>query len=153
MKKLDLGQIATLLANLGVIAGIIFLAIEIRQNNELMQAEARLAQANTAIDAYTLMIETEGLASALAKLRLGDELTPIEEVQLHAFVLRVFRNYQWQYGEMRLGSLDVSSIVPQMRAVIRSEGGIGVEIPYREYWGDYKRRTDPGFAVVRGECC
>ena len=41
MKKLDLGQTITILANIGVIAGIVFLGLEIRQNNELMAAEAR----------------------------------------------------------------------------------------------------------------
>lgn len=32
MRKLDLGQIINTLANLGVIAGIIFLAVELNQN-------------------------------------------------------------------------------------------------------------------------
>ena len=38
-KKLDLGQTITILANLGVIAGIVLLAIEMRQNNELLAAQ------------------------------------------------------------------------------------------------------------------
>ncbi len=33
MKKLDLGQTITILANVGVIAGIVFLGYELRQNN------------------------------------------------------------------------------------------------------------------------
>ena len=41
MKKIDLGQTITILANVGVIAGIVFLAIELRQNNEYMAANAR----------------------------------------------------------------------------------------------------------------
>ena len=36
LKKLDLSQGITILANLGVIAGIVFLALELRQNNALM---------------------------------------------------------------------------------------------------------------------
>ncbi len=38
MKKLDLGQSVGILANIGVIAGIVFLAVELRQNNELVVA-------------------------------------------------------------------------------------------------------------------
>ena len=144
MKKLELGQSVGILANLGVIAGIFFLGLELRQNNELMEAEARLTQANTAIGAYSLMIESPGLASAIAKLRTGDELSPTEQVHLQAFALRVFRNFQWQYGEFRLGTLD-ESIVPLMRAVVRSEGGIGAEIPYRDYWNEYRRRAPSDF--------
>jgi hypothetical protein len=40
MKKIDLGQTITILANLGVIGGIVFLAFEIRQNTAQMRAEA-----------------------------------------------------------------------------------------------------------------
>ena len=41
MKKIDLGQAITILANLGVIGGILLLAYELRQNNELIAAEGR----------------------------------------------------------------------------------------------------------------
>ncbi len=41
MKKIDLGQTITILANVGVVAGIVFLAVELRQNNEFMAADAR----------------------------------------------------------------------------------------------------------------
>lgn len=42
MRKIDLGQAISMLANLGVIAGIIFLSFELRQNTTQMQAEASL---------------------------------------------------------------------------------------------------------------
>ena len=42
--KIDLGQAIAILANIGVIAGIVFLAAELQQNNELMEAEARAAR-------------------------------------------------------------------------------------------------------------
>ena len=45
MKKINLGQLIGILANLGVIAGIVFLAFELEQNNQLMEAEARTAGA------------------------------------------------------------------------------------------------------------
>ena len=38
MKKIDLGQAIGILANVGVIAGIVFLGMELRQNNELVVA-------------------------------------------------------------------------------------------------------------------
>ena len=39
MKKIDLGQTINILANVGVIAGIVFLAFELQQNNELLGAQ------------------------------------------------------------------------------------------------------------------
>ena len=41
MKKIDLAQAASVLANVGVIAGIIFLALELRQNQQLVMAQTR----------------------------------------------------------------------------------------------------------------
>lgn len=41
MKKFDFGQTLNTLANAGVVAGIIFLAVELNQNNELLELEAR----------------------------------------------------------------------------------------------------------------
>ena len=38
MKKIDLGQAIGILANVGVTAGIVFLGMELRQNNELVVA-------------------------------------------------------------------------------------------------------------------
>jgi len=40
MKNINYGQTISVLANLGVIAGILFLAIEIRQNTRTAQASA-----------------------------------------------------------------------------------------------------------------
>jgi hypothetical protein len=41
MKKIDLGQVIQMLANIGVIAGIVFLAMELRQNNQLLIEQAQ----------------------------------------------------------------------------------------------------------------
>jgi hypothetical protein len=40
MKKIDLGQTISIVANIGVVAGIVFLGIEIRQNTQALEAEA-----------------------------------------------------------------------------------------------------------------
>jgi len=45
MKKIDLGQTIAILANVGVIAGIVFLAIEVRQNTESIDQSRRVAMA------------------------------------------------------------------------------------------------------------
>jgi hypothetical protein len=40
MKKVDLGQVITIFANIGVIAGIVFLGFEIRQSTAVAQASS-----------------------------------------------------------------------------------------------------------------
>ena len=43
MTKINLGEVVTIIANIGVIAGLVFLAYEIRQNTAQMRAEAAYA--------------------------------------------------------------------------------------------------------------
>jgi hypothetical protein len=106
MKKIDLSKSIGILANIGVIAGIMFLAIELRQNNELMGAEQRFNRLSIATGSTTLLAENEGLASAVA--RFNDEtvplkeldLTPGERVQVRGYFNRVLRNQQWTFLEL-----------------------------------------------------
>ena len=63
MKKLDLGQTVGILANLGVIAGILFLAIELRQNNQLLRVEAIGTVLEAQMSRSELIAENEGLAA------------------------------------------------------------------------------------------
>ena len=41
MHKIDIGQSIAILANLGVVASIVFLGVELRQNREMMRAQTR----------------------------------------------------------------------------------------------------------------
>ena len=61
----------SLLANVGVIAGIVFLAVEIRQNNVLMTASAYQARSNDLMQMSAMVAESEVLSSALTKSRLN----------------------------------------------------------------------------------
>ena len=45
MKKIELAQVISILANIGVIAGIVFLGIELQQTQRGMQAQAYQARA------------------------------------------------------------------------------------------------------------
>ncbi len=145
MKKLDLGQTIGIVANLGVIAGIGFLAFELQQNNELMRAEARFAQSERALDIFSRITNSPGLAEAYAKLRTGEELSEVEQVHLQAHVISVYRNFEWQFEEMRLGTIDEELRMQGMRAVMQGNGGMEAPVPWHHYWEVYKRRAAPEF--------
>ena len=67
MKKIDLGQMITILGNVGVIAGIVFLGLELRQSNEQsrLQAEGEADVRRNAV--LELVIENPDLIELLAK--------------------------------------------------------------------------------------
>ncbi len=88
MKKLDVGQLASILANLGVIAGILLLVVEIRQNNNLVAEEAQRACGESIREGYTQMADNGELAAIWAKEEKGEALTDVEEIRLGSWYIR-----------------------------------------------------------------
>ena len=55
MKKIDLGQTISILANFGVIAGIVFLAVEIGQNQRALDEQNMLTSLSGRDSAFSMM--------------------------------------------------------------------------------------------------
>ncbi len=88
LQKLDLGKTISVSANIGVIAGIVFLAMELSQNNELMIDEAERARAESRRQHWRLLAENTGLVATIVKERNGEPLSQVEEVQLIGYHMR-----------------------------------------------------------------
>jgi hypothetical protein len=108
MKKIDLGQTITILANIGVIGGILLLAYELRQNNSLMSAQARFNRLTISTGSFISIAENPDLAQALVKSNSDpDSLAATEETQLSAQFWRVLRNQEWTFFELPREQLPV----------------------------------------------
>ncbi len=99
MKKIEPQELISILANIGVIAGIVFLAFELRQNNELMASEARATYASMDQIGWSFIIENPDLSDLLIKDRNGEELTESEELRLNALWLQNLAQYQFRFLE------------------------------------------------------
>ncbi len=119
MKKIELGQTITILANLGVIAGILFLGIELQQNNQLMEAEAREARNQRLIEINRDIYAGPGFAELLVKAGRGETLTEAEEHKLFAFGLMRLRMIEAQYLDSLEGN--IANNVRGYRAAFRGE--------------------------------
>lgn len=94
----------SILANFSVLAGIIFLAIEIGQNNELMNSEARYNRAQNRINANLQLVNSPILLSAISKA--GSGLTAEELVALQRFAISNFVSWQLTYEDYDAGLLE-----------------------------------------------
>lgn len=139
MKNFEPGQLAGLIANLGVILGLLFLAYELNQNNELMEAEARLNRTILAIDAWRATAENPGLTELREKEKRGEALSSAETRQIDAAVMAVFVTIEWAFGELP----EDSSEVNQIREVQRHNFGNSPE--YNRVWQLRKNSFDPEF--------
>ncbi len=100
MKPEALNKWLTLGANIGVVAGLVFLAVEINQNTRATIAAASEEVTNQSLDYFALGLDNEVISRALYKKSTGEDLSGFELDQLwhHQFFnFRVFQNVHSQY--------------------------------------------------------
>jgi hypothetical protein len=109
----NLNRWLTLCANIGVVIGIMFLALELQQNNKLLKSQAQETQALSIQTATTLdqdFLLVIAADSALAEtwhtyLRTPDTLTEVERLQASFLMGSLLRRLEGVYLQERLGSI------------------------------------------------
>jgi len=89
-----LNRWVTLVANIGVVAGIFFLAIEMRQGNLATRIAARDSASQGHIDYMSFTVVPSILADARQKAAQEEELTDLELDQLRRFHALRWRHYE-----------------------------------------------------------
>lgn len=120
MNAENLNKWLSLAANLGVVAGLVFLAIEINQNTKATIAAASEEVTNQSLDYFALGMDNEVISRALYKLSAEQELDGFERDQLRShqyYNFRVFQNVYMQYrrGFLEQSEWDTYSVVLRSR--------------------------------------
>ncbi len=135
MRKLDLGQTISIIANFGVIAGILFLALELRQSSEILEAEIRSIRQNIRTADYLLPLQHRDYADALIKRRRGEALTEYENLIMSRAIATTLLNYQYIFTEYQLGRIDS---VPIEAWRLEFDGEIAEISLVSGYWPDLR---------------
>ena len=149
MDKDNLNKWLTLTANLAVVAGIVFLAFELKQNNELLETEIRTIRHNVRAADFLLPLEHRPYANALIKKRRGEPLSEYESLILNRGIATTLYNYQYVFTEYSFGRIAESTIpISQWRTDF--DGDVSSSLEYwpdlREYWEARKNLDyDPEF--------
>jgi len=126
MKKIDLGQTVTILANLGIIVGIVFLIIELRQNNLLLNAQTRGETNRTVIEQESEPYRNHDVAVLLAKRARGEPLDDVEEIKMRSLATATLLNFYFQFIEVREGALPEDGFsLAAWRQIYRGNGAMG----------------------------
>ncbi len=106
MKKINLGQMIQILANVGVIAGICFIGFEMRQNTVAVKSAASngIQEQNTAL--YEIILEDPMMDIYQRGMTNPADLTTIEKGKFHAFWTLVLLTYQNTYFQTLGGAYD-----------------------------------------------
>ncbi len=89
-----------LVPNVAVVVGIIFLAVEIRQNTEAVVAASSTALTDQSVQYFSAGLDNQVVARAVYKQGVGEELDGFETAQLMRLQylnFRVFENAFLQY--------------------------------------------------------
>jgi hypothetical protein len=147
LKKLDFGQTISILANAGVVAGIIFLAIEIQQNTVIQETQMRFSQNERYTETIEDLFRNSDLREAFLKHEAGELLTREEDLLLSAYAARVFVSWQWIYGEIERGTMPLE-VLPTFRTSFHGGPHVGRDSSlFSDYWGRLDRsKFDPEFS-------
>ncbi len=110
MKKLDLGQTVSVVASIGVIAGIVFLAYELQQNNQLLEAEARATRIGLRVSHSEALFRDQQFAEIMSRAQVGDDLTDAEELRLFWFNATTFSAWEYVFAESERGMISRADI-------------------------------------------
>ena len=110
MNKADVAHWLSILANIGVIAGIVFLGIEIRQTNRAVTGAAYQARSLAVMQRQDMLAESEYLSPIVLKLRtVGyDALSAQEKTRLHSTFIGAMFRLDGTFYQCQLHLLDSS---------------------------------------------
>ena len=113
----------TLIANFGVLTGIIFLGWEIQQNSELMRIQISQSRAESSMTSLALEFNSEYIPQIRVKVEAGEALTPVEDMRYSQWFRaanRIQDNILYQYNSGMLLENTPGSVRGFIEAVVAS---------------------------------
>lgn len=136
------GAIANLFAALGVIATLIYLAIQIRQNTKAVRSSTIENLIHSLAATAQAAVENEYMVPLMLKANAGpDSLTEEERVRLHFWFIMTFRRFEGVYFQRDLGLVDTAVIEGFERShlsILASKSG-------KAWWANAKEIFNSGF--------
>ena len=142
MKKIELGQAVAILANIGVIAGIVFLAFELQQNREMIRAQTRNELSQTIVDLMVSVADNDELANLRRRADSSEELTDDEAYRYSYFSRALFRHWENVHYQYRLGFYDEPEFQPQKDSWARY---IKSSTAALDWWCQFRYEFSPDF--------
>ncbi len=142
MRKFDWGQGIQVVANLGVIASIIFLAVQLQQNNELLNLQVRGNALTRQISAADIVLENPYLLELLHED--PQSLSPTEHDALVLLGNRGLSNLQNAFEDMEQELATEEALRRTIKAVWqRPHLNFGMPLA----WPVFKERANPRFVT------
>jgi hypothetical protein len=152
VKTFNLEKAVGVLANIGVIAGIIFLAVELQQNNRLLRNEAIGSVLETRMVRQELRLNNPGLNELIAKNRRGEALSDADRMNLNSWYVRALLGWERDYFLFREGIL--SEAMFRGNVLVMKNSFLRVDEAHNalEHWNVWQQYASPGFREFVRQC-
>jgi hypothetical protein len=142
-KPSKLNERLTLVANLSVVVGIVFLAVELNQNTQAIQAQTRDSITEKQMEYLGWVATNRDLAEVLVEASSSGlaELDPVDRrmYEWNAMAnLREFENSRYQYERGLFSSEEYEGRRESWRGMVGNPNN-------REVWSQYRERFAPSF--------
>lgn len=137
----------TLGANLAVLAGIVFLAYELRQNTIASQISAGNSLESSLREMELFIAGDEDFAEILSKGISGEKVTSTEQLRLTLFYRAVLRGWQNLHYQFHTGALDEAVWLGQEKAINRT---FTADLGLQDYWRANREMYSDDFDELLG---
>jgi len=134
-------KIGELVASVAVVISLIFVGIEVKQNNSIQRQQATRNLSRDWSDATASYQDPE---LACLYIRLGNDranLTAQEASQIEAVIWRIYKVYEQLQYQHEQGMID-ESVWDGFRQLMTIEAGY---VTFRVWWGGYQATFSPRF--------
>jgi hypothetical protein len=141
-------ETAEIIGVLGVIGSLIFVAFEIRQNNELLAAEARANRhENRSQNSNRQFLENPHLAELIVRADGGASLTEVEQYTIERYFDQMLLDFQFVFVEYQRGQFDDQDL-----AIALMKNGFYRTSGMQRYWNEYaEKHFRPDFVLWMNE--
>jgi len=95
-----------IIANVGVLLGIILLAWEVNQGNQLLELQAEYTQYQGVFNDWEPIATVPQVSELIVRAMNRDSLSEAEQLQLEYMGMKTLRALEWEYIQYRDGNLD-----------------------------------------------
>jgi hypothetical protein len=150
MKKIDLGQTITILANLGVIAGIVFLGIEMQQNTDAIQSSTAQSVTSISSSGLTELAANQNMAEIRLKGDLDNaSLNEVEALQYFALNRNFWLTFQNVFFQYELGAIRPEVWENYLRIICDD---FTYRPGFRSTWDDHSKVLNSNFVSIVENC-
>lgn len=141
MKNIDVGWTVQIIANLGVIAGIVFLVFELQQNNAQLAAQSRFNYYQNRIAEYRFIAENGEVIELVMRSGSGEPLSAVDSNRVVQRMMGLITGWEYEFGEYEQGRISEEEFnVAGKKQVYQSVRALG------PVWESYRSTAPRSFA-------